>query len=56
MLSFHSLVGARKDLKNEENKLPYDMAAKYPEAQAQLKVTSLPPQYSADYGDEEDSD
>ncbi len=49
-------VGARKDVRNAEGKLPYDMAAKYPDAAKQLKVTVMPAQYSADYGDEEDSD
>ena len=57
LLSFRlHITGARKDLRNEEGKLPYDMAVKYPEAAKQLKVTVVPPQYSADYGDEEDSD
>ena len=32
------------------------MAAKNPEAAKQLKVTVMPAQFSADYGDEEDSD
>ena len=50
------LAGARKDLRNGEGKLPYEMAAKYPEAAKLLKVTVTPAHFSTDYGDEEDSD
>ena len=49
-----TFTGAIKDLRNEEGKLPYDMAGRNPDAAKQLKV--IPAQYSADYGDEEDSD
>lgn len=49
-------AGAKKDFRNSEGKLPYDLAAKFPDAAKQLKVTLIPAQFSADYGDEEDSD